>query len=218
MATTSMFSISVSLFLFHRYVHLCQSLDSTYKWYMVSVFVWLTSLTIFSRSIHVVANGIISFFFYGWAVFHCVYMYIVILNMHLGICHTNFLEFCHGLFALLMMFCFFECSVILYCKCIVKGISSVVIMHMLIRCYLHADSEPLSLNRLWLPLTGRCLSLDPCWLRVGRHSPQHLASCSHHLPFVSAFGTSETRLSNHWDIGIVNMGYLFDKWNMKAKK
>ena len=31
LATTSLFSMSVSLFLFHRYVHLCYVLDSTYK-------------------------------------------------------------------------------------------------------------------------------------------------------------------------------------------
>ena len=48
--------------------------------------------------------------------------------MPLLICHINFLGFyC----ALLTMFCFFVCFVILYCKCIVKGISSVVIMNSL---------------------------------------------------------------------------------------
>ena len=36
--------------------------------------VWLTSLSmIISRSIHVAANGSISFFFYGWVIFHCIY-------------------------------------------------------------------------------------------------------------------------------------------------
>ena len=41
LATTSLFSISVSLFLFCRYVDLCQILDS--KWYnMVFVFLFLT--------------------------------------------------------------------------------------------------------------------------------------------------------------------------------
>ena len=38
---------------------------------MVFVFVWLTSLsTIISRSIHVAANGIVSFLFYGWVIAH----------------------------------------------------------------------------------------------------------------------------------------------------
>ena len=51
-------------------------LDSTYKWYrIVFVFIWFTSLNmIISRSIHIAANGIISFFFYGWVVFHCIYV------------------------------------------------------------------------------------------------------------------------------------------------
>ena len=36
---------------------------------------WLTSLSmIISSSIHVAANGIISFFFYGRVVFHCIYV------------------------------------------------------------------------------------------------------------------------------------------------
>ena len=42
LATTSLFSMSVSLFLFRGYVHLCRILDSTYKWYnMVFVFLFL---------------------------------------------------------------------------------------------------------------------------------------------------------------------------------
>ena len=41
-ATTSLFSVSASLFLFCRRVHLCHSLDFTYKWYhMVFVFLFL---------------------------------------------------------------------------------------------------------------------------------------------------------------------------------
>ena len=58
LATTSPFSMSVSLFLFCRWVHLCHILDSTYKWYhTVFVFLFLTSLSMkISRSIHVAAN------------------------------------------------------------------------------------------------------------------------------------------------------------------
>ena len=41
LATTSLFSMSVSLFLFHKYVHLCHILDSTYKWYHIFVFLFL---------------------------------------------------------------------------------------------------------------------------------------------------------------------------------
>ena len=57
--------MSVCLFLFCKYVPLYHFLDSTYKWYcMIFVSVWLTSLSmIITRSIHVVASGIISLFF-----------------------------------------------------------------------------------------------------------------------------------------------------------
>ena len=42
---------------------------------MIFVFLWLTSVSmIISRSIHVAANGIISFFFYDWVIFHCIYV------------------------------------------------------------------------------------------------------------------------------------------------
>ena len=41
----------------------------------LSFSVWLTSLSMtISRSIHIAANGIILFFFYGWVIFHCVYV------------------------------------------------------------------------------------------------------------------------------------------------
>ena len=69
LATTSLISMSVSLFLFHRLVHLCHILDSIYKWYhRVFVFLFLTSLSmIISSCIRVVANGIIFFFsFFSW--------------------------------------------------------------------------------------------------------------------------------------------------------
>ena len=53
--------MSVSLFLFHRPVHLCHISDYTYEWCMV--FVWVTSLSmVISSCIHVAASGIISFF------------------------------------------------------------------------------------------------------------------------------------------------------------
>ena len=70
LATTSL--LSVSLFLFHRYVHLCCILDSTGKWYH-TVFVFLFWHTSFSmiifRSIHVAENDIISLFLFSY---HCV--------------------------------------------------------------------------------------------------------------------------------------------------
>ena len=53
------------LFLFYKYVYLYHFLDSAYKQYH-TIFVFLTSLnmTVF-RSIHVAANGIISFSLMG---------------------------------------------------------------------------------------------------------------------------------------------------------
>ena len=64
LATTSLFSMSVSLFLFCRWVNLCRILDSTYKWHcMVLVFLFLSSLSmIISSCIQVATNYIISFF------------------------------------------------------------------------------------------------------------------------------------------------------------
>ena len=47
LATTSLFSTSVSLFLFHRYDHLCHLSDSTYRWNVMSfAFLFLTPLYI----------------------------------------------------------------------------------------------------------------------------------------------------------------------------
>ena len=64
-AITNLFSTSVSLFLFCRSIHLCHISDFVYKCYRVlSVSFGLTSLClIISMSIHVAANGIISFFY-----------------------------------------------------------------------------------------------------------------------------------------------------------
>ena len=58
-----LFSMSVSLFVFvNKFIYIFKIPQ---KWYhMICVFVYLTSLSmIISRSIHVAANGIISFFF-----------------------------------------------------------------------------------------------------------------------------------------------------------
>ena len=61
LATISLLPVPMNLFL----VFVCFFLDSTYKWnHMVFVFVWLISLSIMpSMSIHVVIDGVISFFF-----------------------------------------------------------------------------------------------------------------------------------------------------------
>ena len=76
-------------------------LDSTYEWYMVFGFLFLTtSLSmIISKSFHIAANAIISFFL--WLILHCVcvcvyiYMYVqhiffihCFVNEHLGCFHV----------------------------------------------------------------------------------------------------------------------------------
>ena len=63
--TTSLFFISVGLFLFCKFIHLFDFLDPTDKWNQtVLVFVWLIPLTIIaSQSMHIAASGKISFFF-----------------------------------------------------------------------------------------------------------------------------------------------------------
>ena len=70
-------------------------LDSTYKWYhTLSFSVWLISLSIIlSRSIHIVTNGGISFFFNGWILllYICIYHIFFIhssVDGHLGCFHV----------------------------------------------------------------------------------------------------------------------------------
>lgn len=57
-------------------------LDFTSMWeYTVSAFLWLISLsTMPSRSIYAAANGKIFFFFYGWIIFHYVYMHMCVCD------------------------------------------------------------------------------------------------------------------------------------------
>ena len=69
--------VSLSL---SSFAHLFYFLNSTYKWnHIVFVFLWLISLSIIlSPSIHVVANGKISFFFMAeWC--SIVYIYLIFL-------------------------------------------------------------------------------------------------------------------------------------------
>ena len=63
----------VSILLVHLF---CFIFNCTYKINdMVFVFLWLASFSIIpSRSICVVTNGKISLFFYGWVIFHCIYV------------------------------------------------------------------------------------------------------------------------------------------------
>ena len=67
--------MSVNLFLF--YIDSLVLFFRCHIWVLyLSFSVWLTSLsTIFSRFIHVTANGTISFFFNSWVIFVCVCVY-----------------------------------------------------------------------------------------------------------------------------------------------
>ena len=52
--------------------------------------IYFSSMIVF-KSIHVATNGIISFFFYGWLVFHCMYIPHLLypsVNGHLGYFHV----------------------------------------------------------------------------------------------------------------------------------
>ena len=90
---TSLFSMSVSLFLFHKYVHLCHILDSTYKWYlMVFVFLFLSYISmIISRSSMLLQMALFHSFL--WLIFHCVYIHHIFfihssVDGHLGCFHV----------------------------------------------------------------------------------------------------------------------------------
>jgi len=63
LVATSLFTVSVSLLLFHGYMLLWCILDSTDKRYRMVFVFWLLLLSmIISRSLYAAANGIISFF------------------------------------------------------------------------------------------------------------------------------------------------------------
>ena len=89
--------MTVSLFLFHKWIHLCHVLDCTYKWYHVvlSLSFWLTSLSmIVFRSIPVAANGITLFFFLRLSIIsfymsiHHVFFIHSFIHRHLGCFHV----------------------------------------------------------------------------------------------------------------------------------
>ena len=72
LVSTDLFSISARLLLFWTYIHLYEFSDSIYNWYhTIVVFFDILPSIIFSRSIHVAANGSISSF-YRWIIFHSV--------------------------------------------------------------------------------------------------------------------------------------------------
>jgi len=75
LVTTSWFPICESAPFFVMFTRLLYFLDSTYVIsYSICLFsVWIILLSIMPRSIHVSANGSISFYFCGWVGFHYMY-------------------------------------------------------------------------------------------------------------------------------------------------
>ena len=72
LATTSVFSESVSLLLFLRFI--CVALDCTRKWYhVIFVFLCLTSLSMIISSASMLLQ-MVFFIFYGQVIFHCIYI------------------------------------------------------------------------------------------------------------------------------------------------
>ena len=68
----------------------------------LSLSVWLISFSIMSlRSIHVVANGRIPSFVYGWIIFYCVYIYIYI--------HTDIYYIQYSLYIQYSCVCVYVC-------------------------------------------------------------------------------------------------------------
>ena len=87
--------LQVHDFLFWGDVHLCWILDSSYKWYhMVFVFVLLTYFTQYESLFHpCCCKWHYVILFYGWVVFHCVYIYHIFriqssVDVHLGCFHV----------------------------------------------------------------------------------------------------------------------------------
>ena len=75
LVTTNLFSTSsVTQLLFCKQVHLYHFFGVHIQVILYSIYLFLTSLSmIISRSIHITANDIISFFFYGQVTPHCIY-------------------------------------------------------------------------------------------------------------------------------------------------
>ena len=91
-----LFHVSITVFLFDDVcllVFFFLQIGEIIHYLPISV--WLISLSIIpSRSTHFVTNGKISFFFYGWVIFHCVppllylliYWWALRLFLYLGYC------------------------------------------------------------------------------------------------------------------------------------
>ena len=92
-ANTGLFSMSVSLFLFHSYTGLYHILDFTFKWYDSCLSLSdLLCLVWDSLSPSVLLQMALFHSFYGWVVFHCIceqhLLYSFICQWTLGCFHV----------------------------------------------------------------------------------------------------------------------------------
>ena len=84
LVTRSLFSMSVSLFLIFKQIHLCYFLDFTYKWYHIFVFLCLTSfIMIISTFIMLLQMAIFHPFSNDWVIFYCKYIPLLLYLIHL---------------------------------------------------------------------------------------------------------------------------------------
>ena len=82
LTTTILFSTSVILFLFCRWVHLCHILDYIYKWYrMVLFFLFLTSFIQYDN-LQFYLCCCKWYSFHCWVIFHYIYIYIFIFIIY----------------------------------------------------------------------------------------------------------------------------------------
>ena len=88
----SLFSRSVTLFLFYRQVHLYPFIDSTYKQHhMILVIVWFTSLNLTISGFHpCCCKWLYVVLFYGWVVSHCIYTYHIFFIHSFGDGHLSY--------------------------------------------------------------------------------------------------------------------------------
>ena len=87
LATTSLYSVSLILFLFYREVNLCHILYYTYKWCHMYLSFWFTSLSMIIYScIPVAANGIVLFFLWLSRIplYICIFFIHSSVGEHLG--------------------------------------------------------------------------------------------------------------------------------------
>ena len=129
LATTILFSMSMSLSLFCRWIYLCHILDSNYKWYhIVFISFWLTSLSmIISSNIQVAAHGIILLFFMAKISLHICTTYFWFIHLSMDTACFHILAVVNSAAMNIGWMCLFESQ---FCLDICPGVG--LLDHMLI--------------------------------------------------------------------------------------